>query len=385
MKMYLPRLVLLILIALLISCGQAVAKRQSAQGEPRVSPSEHPAPTLERINQDTEALYESVRPGLVRVILPVPQWMTELGKKDNPLNKWDIDPKVRDTLGDGQGVTTVITPTTNPTTAPSTQPAERWQLTMVQRPDGTIEYVAPNAAPYDAVIGAIVAPRTLGIIYDDDGHIVIPVFVEKESIDPQHSLAVVALAGGAAKAQFVGSDRQTNLTVLKVEKKLGRKARFSGQRPNDGSLVLMLAQGGEGGRLGVWTRSQQERAMVVDVYGQVSGFARMGQFLDATLARPVIDQLIKYGSVHRAVLGVLVTEGEAPDGRRAMHVDQVKPGTAAHDAGIRVDDFILSVAGNPVDDLPNFAAAISAGNGLTDIQILRGEQALQIQVDLRPK
>lgn len=378
MKKYSTRLSV-ILIALLIMCGNAVAKQN-------VSPSEHPAPMLERINQDTEALFECVRPGLVRVVLPVPKWMTELGSKDNPLNQWDIDPKVRDTLGDGKSVNTVITPTSNPTTtAPSTQPAERWQLTMVQRPDGSIEYVAPNAAPYDAVIGAIVAPRTLGIVYDDDGHIVIPVFVEKEVVDPQHPLVVVALAGGAAKAKFVGSDRQTNLTVLKLEKKIGRRARFSGQRPNDGSLVLMLSQGGDGGRLGVWTRTQQERAMVVDVCGQVSGFARMGQFLDAELARPVIDQLIKYGEVHRALLGVLVTEAEAPDGRRAMHVDQVAKDSAAQAAGIQEGDFILSLAGNPVDDLPNFAAAISAGKGPTEIQILRGEQTLQIQVDLQVK
>ncbi|MBC8107617.1 MAG: PDZ domain-containing protein [Anaerolineae bacterium] len=379
--MYLTRLGWFTLIVPLLTCGIAVA-----QDEPRPEASEHPAPTLERINIETQALYDHVRPGLVRVTLPVPKWMTQLGNNDSPLNKWDIDPNV---LGDPAMVNTVITPTTQPTTAagnatgPATQPAERWSV--VQRPDGTVEIVAPNAAPYDAVIGAIVAPRTLGIVYDDQGHVVIPVYVEKDSIDPQHPLMVVALAGGAAKAKFVGSDRQTNITVLKLEKTLGRKADFRGNKPNDGSLVLMLSQGGDGGRLGVWTRSQQERAMVVDVRGQVSGFARMGQFLDAELARPVIDQLIKYGSVHRALLGVLVTEAEAPDGRRAMHVDQVRAGSAAHDAGIREGDFILSLAGNPVDDLPNFAAAISAGKGPTDIQILRGEQTLQVQVDLRPK
>ena len=371
-----------IMCVFLIACGVVSARQQQP------SPSAQPAPTLERINNETQALYEFVRPGLVRVELPVPKWMTELGNKDNLLSKWDLDPKIRDTIGAVGPVNTVISPTTqpnaNPTTAPTTQ-TERWQMTMVQRPDGTVEFVAPNAAPYDRVIGAIVAPRSLGIIYDDAGHIVIPVFIAKESMDEQHPLVVVALAGGATKARFVGSDQQTNLTVLQLEKPLGRKAQFAGQRPADGALILMLSQGGEGGRLGVWTRGQQERVMVVDVRGNVSGFAQMGQFLDAELARPVIDQLIKYGKVHRALLGVLVTEAEAPDGRPAMHVDQVRAGSAAHDAGIREGDFILSLAGNPVDDLPNFAAAISAGKGVTDIQILRGEQTLQVQVDLRAK
>lgn len=371
-----PRLALL---ALMITSGPAIARQE-------ISTSEHPAPTLERINNETQALYEAVRPGLVRVTLPVPKWMTQLGGQDNPLNKWGLDEQLKDALGEAiGGVNTVITPTTQPTTAPSTQPADRWQMSVVQRPDGSYEFVAPNAAPYDAVVGAIVAPRTLGLIYDDDGHIVIPVFVDKESIDPQHPLMVVSLAGGATTAQFVGSDRQTNLTVLKLDKPLGRKARFDGQRPTEGSLLLMLSQSADGGRLGVWTRAQQERAMVVDVRGQIAGFARLGQFLDATLARPVIDQLINYGSVRRALLGVLVTEAEAPDGRRAMHVDQVRAGSSAHQAGVRVGDFILSVAGNPVDDLPNFAAAISAGKGPTEIQVLRGDKQFNVMVDLQQK
>jgi len=243
MTMYSPRLGLIFQIALALplalSCGSTAVARQEAPLE--ISPSEHPAPMLERMNNETQALYDAVRPGLVRVTLPVPKWMTQLGGQENPLNKWDLDQKLKDTLGDVAGVNTVITPSTQPTTTPSTQPADRWQMSVVQRPDGSIEFVSPDAAPYDSVIGAIVAPRTLGLIYDDDGHIVIPVFVEKETIDPQHPLMVVSLAGGAATAQFVGSDRQTNLTVLKLDKPLGRKARFNGQRPVDGRRIGVAA------------------------------------------------------------------------------------------------------------------------------------------------
>jgi hypothetical protein len=362
----------------MFACGTVALAQQQDQSAPtRMSSSEHPSPTLERINNETQALYDAVRPGLVRVTLPVPPWMTQLGGQ--------LDEKVRAALGADLGVNTVITPSTQPTTMPSTQPADRWQMSVVQRPDGSIEFVAPNAAPYDSVIGAIVAPRTLGLIYDDEGHIVVPVFVDKELIDPQHPLMVVSLVSGAATAQFVGSDKQTNLTVLKLDKPLGRRARFNGQRPAEGSLSLMLAQSADGGHLGVWTRGQTERAMIVDMRGQIAGFARLGQFLDAELARPVIDQLIKYGSVHRAELGVLVTESEAPDGRRAMLVNQVKVGSAAHQAGIREGDFLLSVAGSPVDDLPNFAAAVSAGKGPTEILLLRDDKQFNVTVDLRQK
>lgn len=364
-----------------------------ARRQVRSTPSEQPAPMLERINAETQALYDHVKPGLVRVQLPVPKWMEQLGQRDNPANRWPLDPQVKETLesqigrtGGGQ-MQAIITPSTQPQTGsePSTQPAERWQRTVVQRPDGTIELVEPGSVPDDGVIAAITAPRVLAIIYDDQGHIVVPRFVEKEAVDEQHPLTVFGLAGGAAVARFVGSDRQTNLTVLKLEKPLGKTATFTGSRPTDGSLVMMLAHGGDAGRLLVWTRAQQEQGVVVGVDGTIDGFARYGQFLDARICKPVIDQLIANGKVSRASLGVLVTEGEAPDGRPSMHVDQVKPGSAAEAAGIREGDYIVSLAGSPVDDLPSFAAAISAQNGTTQIQILRGNEMMQVQVELRPK
>ena len=65
--------------------------------------------------------------------------------------------------------------------------------------------------------------------------------------------------------------------------------------------------------------------------------------------------------------------------------DQVRAGSAAHDVGIREGDYILSLAGNPVDDLPNFAATISAGKGTTEIVILRGDEEFRVTVDLQQK
>jgi len=373
----------------------ALARRQG-----RPTPSEQPAPMLERINAETQALYEHVRPCLVRVQLPVPKWMEKLGQQDNPINRWSLDPEVRQALeAQRQGIATgqmqaIITPSTQPQSQPqsgaATQPTadgeqHRFQRTVVQRPDGSIDFVEPNAAPDNGIVGAIVAPRSLAIIYDDQGHIVVPGYVEPEAVDAQHPLTVFGLAGGAAAARFVGSDRQTNLTVLKLEKPLGKAAPFVASRPTDGALVMMLGQGGDAGRLIVWTRAQQEQGVVVGVDGNVAGFARYGQFLDARICKPVIDQLIANGKVTRASLGVLVTEGEAPDGRMAMHVDRVKPGSSAEAAGVREGDYIVTLAGSAVDDLPSFAAAISAQNGTIKIQILRGSELMEMQVELRPK
>src|SRR5687767_4757505 len=109
MKMYSSRLIASGLMGMAYSCGLAFAQVEPA-------PSEHPAPTLERICTETQALYESVRPGLVRVTLPVPSWMTQLGGQENPLNKWALPQQVKDTLGDASNVNTMITPTTQATT-----------------------------------------------------------------------------------------------------------------------------------------------------------------------------------------------------------------------------------------------------------------------------
>ncbi len=356
------------------------------------SPATQPAPLLEQINRETQSLFESVKPGLVRVQLPVPRWMAQLGEMDDPLAKWNLDPKVKERLRaerakmlSGQ-VESYITPSTLPS-APTTQESaeqRRWQMTIFQRPDGGFEFATPAGALTDSVIGAIVAPRAVGIVYDDAGHVVIPIYIDPDALDETHSLVVSGYGGGASRAKLVGSDRQTNLSVLQLEHQVGRAAPFAGARPADGSLIMMLSTGGESGKLSVWSRGQQERGLVVTVEGKVTGFARMGQFLDAQIARPVIDQLIQYGQVRRATLGVVLTEAESPDGRRAMHVDRIKPGSAADVAGMREGDFILSLAGAAVDDLPNFAAAISTRDGHTAIQILRGSEVIELQVELRP-
>jgi hypothetical protein len=82
-KLYSTRLASFILLVSMFTCGIGVAR----QASPGPASSEHPAPTLERINTETQALYEHVQPGLVRVTLPVPKWMTQLGNQVNPLNK----------------------------------------------------------------------------------------------------------------------------------------------------------------------------------------------------------------------------------------------------------------------------------------------------------
>jgi hypothetical protein len=369
-------------------------------------PTTAPAPLLEQISRETQTLIQSVRPGLVRVELPAPNWIQPLGDANNLMQKWGgrLDPNVLAKLHEAQmgaqaghaSNVGAFVPTTDPSIAdsqpiqpPAQSPAQSPRTFIIARPDGGFELVTSSAPPYDADIGAPPAPQIMGIILDDAGHVLIPIFVEKDAL-AGHSLAVISADNKRIKADFVGSDRQTNLTIIQLAPPIGnlpfgKPLGLSGDRPPDGALVLLLSPSGESGHLSVWTGGEQDRGLLITTAGQVGGFVRMGQFLSGDAMRPIADELIQFGKVRRAQLGVLISQAETPDGHRAMRIEQVVDHSAAAAAGLRQGDFILSLANSPVGDIPTFAAAIAQCDGATDLQILRDGQLVAVAVNLKPQ
>jgi hypothetical protein len=353
-----------------------------------------PAPTLQTLSQETQALFETVRPGIMRVHLPPTYWpgQAAAAQGENPMEKWQtkLAPELRDKIN--QAVGSEIAPATQPTDAlPATQPGAYFlvplpRLAVSARPDGGVELVpfSSAAAPnYDAQLPSV-GLKVIALQLDDGGHVLVPLYIEPTAIQGT-PLKVTTGLGKMTTATFVGSDRQTNITILKLENPIGKPVRLTGGRPDDGSLVMVLAPAGDSGRLSVWTGGQQERGIVVTMDGAVAGFARYGQFLGGAFARPVVDQLIEHGCVRRATLGVLVEETETPDGRRGMRVERVSPDSPAEKVGLVRDDYILSMGGTPVNDLPSFAAAIASRDGETELQVLRGERVFAVTVVLHPK
>lgn len=371
-------------------------------GMPRISLAQSPAPTLERLSLETQALYDQVRPGIVRVHLPPTRWAQQPSSPQlaDPLDKWKekLDPEVRAKIAEAQArsatggnveVTAQIAPaSTQPSTQPSTLVAQiAPRLQVSQRLDGGLELLAfsssdPGAA-YDAEMPGV-GLKVIGVLVDDSGHVLVPMYIEGGAIGSE-PLRISTGTGTVATATFVGSDRQTNLTVLKLTKPVGRPVRVTGGRPAEGSLVMVISPGGDAGKLSVWTGGQQDRGIVVGMDGGVAGFARYGQFLCGVDAQPVVDQLVRHGRVRRATLGVLVEETETPDGRRAMRIEKVMPDTSAEQVALREGDFILSMGGAPASDLPSFAAAIAARDGETELEILRGDKTFVVTVMLKQK
>ncbi len=354
-----------------------------------------PAPTLQALSRETQDLYEYVRPGIVRIQLPSTYWpVTESGEV---IDKWKgkLKPEVLEKLQKDQavGATTGGAPTKSRNPAdPTTQPDESVlvapmppRLSVYPRPDGGIELgpFSAESVPYDAEIPSV-ALKVIGILIDAKGHVLVPLYIEPSAIGAE-PLRVTSGNGKSSTVTFVGSDRQTNVSVFRLTAPIGSPVRITGGRPADGSLVMVLSPAGDSGRLGIWNGGAQDRGIVVTMDGGVAGFARYGQFLCCAFAQPLVDQLVQTGRVRRAILGVMIEETETPDGQRAMRIEKVIPKSPADDGGLQTNDFILSMGGAPVGDMPSFAAAIAARDGETELEVLRGERTFKVSVTLKPR
>src|SRR5439155_2283892 len=108
-----------------------------------------------------------------------------------------------------------------------------------REPDGRIN-PGGNAQMVLAPTGNF-APNNVGLVIDSAGHVMVPLFLEKETVGD--GVRVSVGDGPVESATFVASDRQTNLTVLKLPETSGERAaiHLADARPAEGSLVLLLA------------------------------------------------------------------------------------------------------------------------------------------------
>lgn len=375
--------------------------------------------SLEQISRETQQVYQKVQVGIVRLQLPAPRWLMRLAEQQNPLHKWNnrLHPEVRRRLEEEQAhpnlhpqYAPVITPSSQPATWPATasQPGNRaWRVIVPG--GGQVVVVETTAADgHDRLV--VVSPpaaygnlpeasgdqfpaNNIGLLLDSDAHVLVPLYIEKEAFSDQSAPAMLG-DGTLTTAHFVCSDRPTNLTLMQLDRPMGRPVHLSQAKPEPGSLVLILSPGGAQTRLAIWTGGMQDYGVVVALDGNVAGFSRFGQFMSGEVCRPVVEQMIQYGRVRRAVLGVLVRSVRRDDpsrrenavlgNRPAIRIEQVADGSVADAAGLIKGDFILSLDGLPVGDTPTFAAAMAAHEGMTEFQILRNDELLKITIDLRP-
>lgn len=337
------------------------------------------SPTLlQQLSSDTQTLYLHVRASIVRVQLPTPQWLEKLNARRDLLQKWgpQLSPQVRAQLlrqekiiHDEEARRMGAMPASQPTTGPATRSA----------------IVA--ASPAQPLV-----LMTTGMLIDDAGHAVVPLYVDP-SVIGEARLRVMLGDGCVTTARFLGSDRKTNLTILQLADYPKQPVKLAPTRPADGTLTMVIGPDGSC-RLVVWNNMHAENGLIVMPDESIAGFAFDGKFLCAAACKPLVDQVVATGAVHRAVLGVRVIEVGRDDvlrrqvanlgNRPAIAVLQVQPGSAAERGGLLPGDMILSVDKQPVGDGPTFAAVIAVRRGPTPLTVLRKGHLVQLTVELQP-
>jgi len=387
-------------------------------------------PLLEELNRQTQSLYREVEAGLVRVQLPLPRWLQEASRQDDPLRKWEaaLDPQVKRRIEEhqqrllqgGAGRLSVrISPSTRAATAAdddaqavfgswwtvSTESADR-QIVLQSR-NGTGEptaIVIHSGGTIDEngrlslggplrmraqPVSTTFSPNNIGLLLDEVGHVLVPLYVEKDAVPDGRVRVMVGETEGSAV--FVGSDDKTQMTILRLEKPAGRPLRFSAMRPAPGSLVMLLNPNSGSGRIALWTGGEKDYGVVVNMDGSVSGIVRFGQFLGGAACQPVIEQLIRAGTVRRAIVGARLAElpADSPLRRRfseladrpALLVEDIKTRSLAEKGGLRKGDIIVQVGTEPAADLAALAGLLARGGQLR-LTILRDGRRMELALQL---
>jgi serine protease DegQ len=126
--------------------------------------------------------------------------------------------------------------------------------------------------------------------------------------------------------------------------------------------------------------------------GSMAGNIGLGFAIPVKLARDVMGQLVATGEVRRGTLGLetqdvdaRIAQGLGMSEPRGAVVTRVFPGSAAATAGVRVGDVVLSANGERIDDrnaLRNFEGLQAVGSRIT-LDVLREGKPVQLSVGLR--
>jgi serine protease Do len=306
--------------------------------------------------------------------------------------------------------------------------------TTVERPATRPEGMAPmpDGAPFEEFFrrffenqshdGGAPATRPAqalgsGFVIDADGHVV----TNNHVIDGASEITVVLDDGREFEATLVGTDPQTDLAVLKIEadRDLPHVDFGNSDRTNIGDWVVAVGNPfGLGGTVTAGVVSARGRNLnagpyddflqidapinrgnsggptfnldgeVVGVnaaiYSPNGGSVGIGFAIPASLAKPIVDQLIETGSVERGWLGVSIqavtpeiAEAIGLDEARGALIADVGTGSPAAAAGFEQGDVVIRFDGQPVEeshDLPRMVAAVTAGATVEAVVLRDGEE-----------
>lgn len=235
-----------------------------------------------------------------------------------------------------------------------------------------------------------------GVIMTDDGYIV----TNNHVVDGASEVKVLLNDNRTYDAEIVGTDPSTDLAVIKIDEKNLKSVKLGdSENLQIGEWVLAIgnpfefrstvtagivsAKGRninilrEQSRMNIEAFIQTDAAVnpgnsggaLVNLKGELVGintaiasptgaFAGYSFAVPATLVKKVVDDLVEYGVVQRALLGIMISdvnaqlaEEENLDLLKGVYVQEVNHGSAAQEAGMEKGDVIVAIDDKEVSNV----------------------------------
>jgi serine protease Do len=266
-----------------------------------------------------------------------------------------------------------------------------------------------------------------GVIVSADGYLVTNNHVVGENV---REITVTLPDKREAKGRVVGTDAATDIALLKVDTKgLSTVAWADSSRLQVGEWVLaigspfQLSQTVTAGIVSATGRANVGFAEYEDfiqtdaainpgnsggalinmrgelvgintgIFTQSGGYQGIGFAIPSNLARKMVDDLLKYGEVHRGTIGGIITidhltpqvaEDLGVNTTSGAVVTKMQRASAAYDVGIRPGDVIVRFNSTAIDDpsqLYRLVADARIGSEAT-IRVLRNGRTLDFKVPI---
>jgi S1-C subfamily serine protease len=318
-----------------------------------------------------------------------------------------------------------------PLLAPGTQLSE--VDPGITRQPGSVSQIAENVMPsvvsIEVRVGQAGATGSGVVIEGDKGYIVTNNHVVSGADGVEGAeIRAVFFDGSGSAARIVGRDPASDIAVLKVEKPglvtaalgssgdvvvgdpvvaigsplglagtvtsgivsaLERPVRLAGEG-SDTNAVISAVQtdapinpGNSGGALVDASGALVGINTAIASTGAAGGSIGLGFAIPVDTVRDIAEQLISTGSAVHAALGVntrSVTDGTR-DGALVLNVE---PGSGAAAAGIREEDVVIAVEGEPVGSSEELVVAVDAhdpGETIT-VEVVRGGSSTELEATL---
>ena len=265
-----------------------------------------------------------------------------------------------------------------------------------------------------------------GVIVSPDGYII----TNNHVVDGATDVKVELSDKEKYSAKIVGTDKYTDVAVLKIDKTGLPTLPFADSgKVQVGDVVLAIGEPfGLGGTVTMGIVSAKSRSLggqierfedfiqtdaainhgnsggaLIDTHGELVGINTailsgdgggsegIGFAIPANLARNVMDGILKNGKVTHGFMGIVPQEltpemakqFNMTDGHGVL-IAQVSPDSPASKAGLKVGDVITAINGNGIEDVNSFRLTVAgfASSTTVHLKIIREGKPLEVPVTL---